>query len=122
MAIGLVLHLVSVLGGSIVAVRYGAGALAGVVSLETKDASDFLDEGDPFAVNQALEYKSNGEGVQSSTFLAFAPDAQFNALVGLIYDDSEFQEGGDGEDILGTKTRAAHDCRRRCRFSCLCLV
>ena len=32
MAIGLVLHLVSVLGGSIVAVRYGAGALA-VVTL-----------------------------------------------------------------------------------------
>lgn len=94
---------VEILRGPGSSTLYGAGALAGVISLETKDASDFLDPGDPFGVDQKLEYRSNGEGVESATFLAFAPDERFDGLIGFIYDDSDFQQSGDGEDILGTK-------------------
>ena len=94
---------VEILRGPGSSTLYGAGALAGVVSLETKDASDFLEPGDPFGVDQKLEYRSNGEGFESATFLAFAPDAQFDGLIGFIYDESDFLESGDGEDILGTR-------------------
>ncbi|MEM6373924.1 MAG: TonB-dependent receptor, partial [Pseudomonadota bacterium] len=94
---------VEILRGPGSSTLYGAGALAGVISLETKDASDFLDPGDPFGVDQKLEYRSNGDGVESATFLAFAPDERFDGLIGFIYDDSDFQQSGDGEDILGTK-------------------
>ncbi len=94
---------VEILRGPGSSTLYGAGALAGVVSLETKDASDFLEPGDPFALDQKLEYRSNGKGIETATFLAFAPDDQFDVLVGFIYDDSGFLDSGDGEQIFGTK-------------------
>ncbi len=94
---------VEILRGPGSSTLYGAGALAGVVSLDTKDASDFLEPGDPFALDQKLEYRSNGEDVESATFLAFAPDDQLDVLIGFIYDDSDFMESGDGEQIFGTK-------------------
>ncbi len=94
---------VEILRGPASSTLYGAGALAGVVSLETKDASDFLEPGDPFGIDQKLEYRSNGDGRESATFLAFAPDDQFDGLIGFIYDDSDFMESGDGDRIFGTR-------------------
>ncbi|MDX8350644.1 TonB-dependent receptor [Cognatiyoonia sp. IB215446] len=94
---------VEILRGPGSSTLYGAGALAGVISLETKDASDFLEPGDPFGVDQKLEYRSNGDGVETATFLAFAPDQRFDGLIGFIYDDSDFLESGDGDEIPGTR-------------------
>lgn len=82
---------------------YGSGAVGGVVAFETKDASDFLEDGDSFSLKQTLEFRSNGNGRESSTFLAFAPDQQFEALIGFVYDDSDFLEDGSGNDVLGTR-------------------
>ncbi len=94
---------VEILRGPGSSTLYGAGALAGVVSLETKDAADFLEGEDAFALEQKLDYRSNGTGKQSTTFLAFSPDAQLDALVGFILDDSDFMESGDGDRIFGTR-------------------
>lgn len=95
---------VEILRGPGSATLYGSGAIGGVIAFETKDAADIItDPGDTFAVKQQLEFKSNGEGKEASTFLAFAPDQRFDALIGVIYDDSEFMEDGSGNDIPGTK-------------------
>jgi len=94
---------VEILRGPGSSTLYGAGALAGVVSLETKDGADLLDPGQTFGGDQKLEYRSNGEGVESTTFLAFAPDEQFDGLIGFIYDESDFLVDGDGDDIAGTR-------------------
>lgn len=74
-----------------------------VVSLETKDGADFLDPGQTFGGDQKLEYRSNGEGVESTTFLAFSPDAQFDGLIGFIYDENDFMSDGNGDVIAGTR-------------------
>ncbi|MEL7203905.1 MAG: TonB-dependent receptor [Pseudomonadota bacterium] len=94
---------VEILRGPSSSTLYGSGAVGGVVAFETKDASQFLEPGDPFAVKQALEFRSNGGSIESSTFLAFAPDEQFETLVGFIYDDSDFLKDGAGNDVLGTR-------------------
>lgn len=94
---------VEILRGPSSSTLYGSGAIGGVVAFETKDAADIItEEGDTFAIKQQLEFKSNGDGKESSTFLAFAPDQQFDALIGFIYDDSDFMEDGAGNTIFGT--------------------
>ncbi|MEY8880899.1 TonB-dependent receptor [Donghicola sp. XS_ASV15] len=60
---------------------YASGAMGGTIEAETKDASDFLEGGDAFALRQKIGSESNGEGWLSSTILAFAPDEKFDALV-----------------------------------------
>ncbi len=95
---------VEILRGPSSSTLYGSGAIGGVVAFETKDASDIIEEeGDTFALKQRLQYKSNGDGKESSTFLAFKPNQQFDGLVGFIYDDSDFMEDGAGNTIFGTK-------------------
>ncbi|MEM9969746.1 MAG: TonB-dependent receptor [Pseudomonadota bacterium] len=93
---------VEVLRGPGSSTLYGAGAVGGVISTETKDAADFLVGDDTFAVDQTLEYRSNGDGVKSTTFLAFGPNESFEGLLGFIYSDSDFVEDGAGNDALGT--------------------
>ena len=95
---------VEILRGPGSSTLYGSGAVGGVIAFETKDASDFLeDEDDTFALSQELEYKSNGGGKESATFLAFSPDQRFDVLIGFIYDESDFLKDGSGNDIFGTR-------------------
>jgi len=54
---------VEVLRGPASSTLYGAGALAGAVNFTTKDASDFLKDGDRFAVRLSAGYESNNDGV-----------------------------------------------------------
>lgn len=63
---------VEVLRGPASSTLYGAGAIAGVVAMETKDASDFIkDPDDTFSFFQKLEYKTNGSGKSSTSVMAF---------------------------------------------------
>ncbi|MEM7058152.1 MAG: TonB-dependent receptor [Pseudomonadota bacterium] len=55
-------------GGS--STLFGSGALGGVVSLETKDASDILDEDETWGGRIRLGYDSNGDQLQSALTLA----------------------------------------------------
>ena len=93
---------VEVLRGPGNSTLYGSGALGGVILFETKDATDFLEDGDTFAVRQKLTFESNEDKIQSSTILAFAPNNQFDALLAFTYSDVGVSEDGDGTTLIRT--------------------
>lgn len=74
--------------------RYNSGAMGGTVEAETKDASDFLSDGDTFALRQKFSFESNGDGMLSSTILAFAPSERFDVLA--FYGHRKIEDGVDG--------------------------
>src|SRR5690606_15075603 len=78
------------------------GAIAGVISLETRDASDFLEEGQTFAARPKLELTDNGEGYMGSLFLAARPTEDFELLGAFIYRDNDDYEDGNGDTVEGT--------------------
>lgn len=62
-----------VLRGPASSTLYGSGALAGSVLFTTKDASDFLDEGQTYSVRLKGAYESNAKQGLGSTTLAWRP-------------------------------------------------
>ncbi|NJS39163.1 MAG: TonB-dependent receptor [Rhodobacteraceae bacterium] len=82
---------------------YGSGAVGGVVNFTTKDASDFLTEGDTSALRFRLGYESNGDGALGSVIYAVRPGESFEFLGALNYRRSGDVEDGDGVIIDGTK-------------------
>lgn len=82
--------------------RFSAGAIGGTVEAVTKDASDFLTDGDTFAVRQKLSYETNSEGVMSSTILAWAPDDKFDVLAFYGYRKTENYTDGSGTEQADT--------------------
>ncbi|PIB24256.1 hypothetical protein BFP76_03270 [Amylibacter kogurei] len=99
---------VEVLRGPGSSTLYGSGAMGGVVLMETKDARDFLTDGDTFAVRQKLTFESNEDKSQSTTILAFAPDDNFDALFALSYSDIGTSEDGDGNTLIRTNADIAN--------------
>ena len=93
---------VEVLRGPASSTLTGAGAIGGVIELETKDASDFLLPGDPFAFRQKLSYTDNGNGLLSSSIIAAKPDEQFELLGFFAYREQGDRQDGDGGDIIGS--------------------
>ena len=93
---------VEVLRGPASSTLYGSGALAGVVTLETKDASDFLKDDDQFALRQKLEMTSNGYGGLSSTILASRPAENLEFLGAFIYRNNDDIKDGSGGQIRGS--------------------
>ena len=93
---------VEVLRGPASSTLYGSGALAGVITLETKDASDFLKDDDRFALRQKLEMTSNGYGGLSSTILASRPAENLEFLGAFIYRNNDDLKDGSGEQIRGS--------------------
>ena len=93
---------VEVLRGPASSTLYGSGALAGVITLETKDASDFLKEGDRFALRQKLAMTSNGYGGLSSTILASRPAEDLEFLGAFIYRNNDDIKDGSGARISGS--------------------
>lgn len=75
--------------------RYVSGAMGGTVEAQTKDATDFLEDGDTFALRQKLGYESNGKGKLSTTILAFAPNERFDVLA--FYGIRKVEESKDGD-------------------------
>lgn len=95
---------VEVLRGPSSSTLYGSGAIAGVIAMETVDASDVIEEeGDTFALRQRLQFSDNGNGRLSSSLLAFAPNDQFEALFGYTWRDSDIAESGNGTPLHGTE-------------------
>lgn len=93
---------VEVLRGPASSTLYGSGAIGGVIAMEAKEASDFLDDGDPFAVKQKLQFTDNGNGRLSSTALAFSPDQRLEVLAAMVFRESDAKEDGDGEELPAT--------------------
>lgn len=76
--------------------RHNSGAIGGTIEAQTKDASDFLEDGDSFAFRQKLGYISNGDGVVSTSIFAFAPNDSFDVLAFYGLRDIGDTVDGDG--------------------------
>ncbi|WP_417269693.1 TonB-dependent receptor domain-containing protein [Celeribacter sp.] len=87
---------VAVTRGPAESFRYTSGAIGGTVEAQTKEAADFLEDGDTFALRQKLGYESNGDGYTATTILAFAPDDKFDLLAFAGYRTVGDRKDGDG--------------------------
>lgn len=92
---------VEVLRGPASSTLYGAGALGGVVNFTTRDAADFLDGDDTFALRTRLGTQSNGDGLMGSV-IAAQGFGNFETLTALSWRTSDAYENGDGNPVLGT--------------------
>ncbi len=91
---------VEVLRGPASSTLYGTGALAGVISFVTKDASDFLQDDDRFAVRLKAGYETNSANTFGSGIVAVKPAQNLDLL--LVYNNrnSDDYENGDGKKIV----------------------
>lgn len=71
---------VEVLRGPASSTLYGSGALGGVINFTTKDASDFIQDGDTGALRVKASYDSNGAGTLTSAVLAQQVNETFEIL------------------------------------------
>ncbi|QBF30456.1 TonB-dependent receptor domain-containing protein [Thalassococcus sp. S3] len=85
--------------GTIGSFEFGSGVVGGVVRLETKDASDITGGEIGFALRQTFEFQSNGDGIASSTILAWQPTANLEFLAQYARRNLGVQTDGDGNDI-----------------------
>lgn len=90
---------VEVLRGSVGSFEYGSGVFGGVVRLETIDASDLTKGALGFAGRQTLEFSTNGNGLASSTTLAWQPDEQFEVLFNYSRRQLGVRTDGEGNQI-----------------------
>ena len=90
---------VEVLRGPASSTLYGAGALAGVVSFTSKDASDFLQGDDRFAVRLRGGVESNAEARFGSGILAFKPTDKLEVLGMYTSRRSDEYENGNGQVV-----------------------
>jgi len=90
---------VEVLRGPASSTLYGAGALAGVINFTTKDASDFLTDGDPLAVRLKAAAETNAEAHTLSGIVAAQPVEGVEILGNYNYRRSEDYRNGDGNVV-----------------------
>lgn len=90
---------VSVIRGTVGSFEYGSGIVGGVVRLETKDASDLTGGEIGYAFGQTLEFGSNGNGITSSSVLAWQPTQDMEFLFNYTWRDQDNQEDGSGNTI-----------------------
>ncbi|PVM86098.1 TonB-dependent receptor [Caulobacter radicis] len=90
---------VEVLRGPASSTLYGAGALAGVVSFTSKDASDFLQGDDRLAVRLRGGVESNAEARFGSGILAFKPTEKLEVLGMYTSRRSDEYENGNGQVV-----------------------
>ncbi|WBU62080.1 TonB-dependent receptor plug domain-containing protein [Paracoccus albus] len=90
---------VSVSRGTVGSFEYGSGVVGGIVRLETKDASDFTGGVSGYKLRQTLEAASNGDGLTSSTILAWQPNDDLEILGQYVFRKMDEQTDGAGEDV-----------------------
>ena len=76
---------VEVLRGPASSTMFGSGAIGGVVSARTKDASDFLEGDDELAVRTKALWDSNGNGARGTVTVAARPLENLEMLLNLNY-------------------------------------
>ncbi len=97
---------VEVLRGPASSTLYGAGALAGVINVTTKDAADYLSGDDRLGFRQKFEGNSNGNGFLSSSIFAARPADGLDLLGAFIYRRSSLFKDGAGREIPGSNFAA----------------
>ncbi|MEM7524412.1 MAG: TonB-dependent receptor [Pseudomonadota bacterium] len=80
----------------------GSGALGGVISIETRDAYDLLDDGQTLGARVRSSFETNGEGL-GLTATAYGAKDGYDALGFIAYRDM----GTDIEDGSGADIRAS---------------
>ena len=90
---------VEVLRGTIGSFEYGSGIVGGVVKMETKDASDFTKGEIGFKVGQTIQGSSNGNGIVSSSTLAWQPSKNAEFLANYTYRTQKDLKDGSGAVI-----------------------
>lgn len=97
---------VEVLRGPASSTLYGAGALAGVVNFTTKDASDFLSDGDPLAVRLKAATETNAEARTLSGIVAIQPTEGVELLGSYNYRRTDDYKSGNGETVAASATES----------------
>ncbi|MCY4259284.1 MAG: TonB-dependent receptor, partial [Rhodobacteraceae bacterium] len=87
---------IEVLRGPGASTLYSSGAMGGGIVMETKDASDFLNDGDDSAFYQRLSYGSNPKTALSTSILALRPTEGLEILTALTLRDLGATKDGDG--------------------------
>lgn len=90
---------VSVIRGTVGSFEYGSGIVGGVVKLETINASDLTGGEKGFKFRQSLQYSSNGNGLSSSTILAWQPTENLGFLANYTLSKQDNQVDGSGTEI-----------------------
>ena len=93
---------VEILRGPASSTLYGAGALGGVINFETKDASDFLEEGETVAVRLKTGFDSNKNGLMTSAIAAMRLGPNTEALINGNFRRSSDYETGNGTRVVGS--------------------
>ncbi|MCB5410901.1 TonB-dependent receptor domain-containing protein [Pseudogemmobacter faecipullorum] len=93
---------VEVIRGTVGSFEYGSGVVGGLIQLETKDASDFTGGETGYKLRQALSFGTNGDGITSSTTLAWQPSEDLEFLASYIWRRQGKQVDGDG-NLLGAE-------------------
>lgn len=93
---------VEVLRGPASSTLYGAGALGGVINFVTKDASDFIAEGQTGAVRLKSSYETNGEGTLFSGIWAHRFSDSAEVLAQGNWRRSDEFEKANGRTLLGS--------------------
>lgn len=95
---------VEVLRGPASSTLYGAGALAGVINFTTKDASDFLKDGDPLAMRLKAATETNAQAHTLSGIVAAQPVEGVELLGSYNYRRSEDYKDGNGDTVAASAT------------------
>lgn len=90
---------VEVLRGPASSTLYGSGALGGVINFVTKDASDFIADGETGALRLKGSYNSNRNGWLGSFVFAQRLQQDFDFLLAGNYRKSDAYKTGDGTEI-----------------------
>lgn len=85
-----------------VANTYGSGAIGGVVMYETKDADDFLRDGETWAGSVTGQFDSNGTGWTTSGTGAYRFNDSFDVLGNIVWRDFGDYKDGNGDEVPGS--------------------
>jgi hemoglobin/transferrin/lactoferrin receptor protein len=97
---------VEVLRGPASSTLYGTGALAGVISFVTKDASDMLAEGDRFAARLKAGYEDNSNATLYSGIVAMQPLERLDLLAAYNKRGGDDYENGSGKLVEPSRSQS----------------
>jgi hemoglobin/transferrin/lactoferrin receptor protein len=93
---------VEVLRGPASSTLYGSGAIGGVINFTTRDASDFIAEGQQGALRLKGQYSTNGNQTLSSGLWAHRVNETFEVLAAGNWRRSDEQTLANGEAMVGS--------------------
>jgi hemoglobin/transferrin/lactoferrin receptor protein len=81
---------------------YGSGGIGGLVAFETKDAGDFLNADEQYAISEKVAYETNGDGFTTSTTAAIRPHKAFDIIGNVNWRDRDAYDDGNGDEVRWT--------------------